>query len=422
MDRTDVLIVGGGIVGLGTGMALAETRRLAVTVVETEADLAHHQTGHNSGVIHSGLYYKPGSAKARNCAAGRELMYRFCADNGIPHDRCGKLVVATSERELPALAELERRGAANGLAGIRRVTAAEMREVEPHVAGIAGLRVPETGIVNYTAVAQVYAAKIAAAGGRVHTATKFVGCKREPDGLTVETTAGPVRAKLLVNCGGLYSDRVARLCGVDPGVQIVPFRGEYYELRPHAEHLCKHLIYPVPDAQLPFLGVHFTRMIGGGVECGPNAVLAFKREGYRLQDASLRDLWELARYGGFWKMARKFWWTGIGEMYRSFSRRAFWHALQALIPEVKFGDLVPAGAGVRAQAVEPSGKLVDDFFIRQAERMVHVLNAPSPAATASISIGRTIADMALKDLGLPQLGPDAGGTAVHFFPDGRASA
>jgi L-2-hydroxyglutarate oxidase len=309
-------------------------------------------------------------------------------------------VVATEERELPALAELERRGAANGLQGVRRVSVAEMREIEPHVAGIAGLRVPETGIVNYKAVCAVYATRINAASGRIATSTKFLGCRREPDGLIAETTAGPIRAKLLVNCAGLYSDRVAKLCGVEPGVQIVPFRGEYFELKPSAEQLCKHLIYPVPDASLPFLGVHFTRMIGGGVECGPNAVLAFRREGYKLSDMNARDLLEMARFAGFWKMARKFWWTGLGEIYRSFSRRAFWHALQRLIPEVKFSDLVAAGAGVRAQAVRPDGKLEDDFFIRQAERMIHVLNAPSPAATASISIGSTIAGMALKELGL----------------------
>jgi L-2-hydroxyglutarate oxidase len=421
VDTVDVVIVGGGIVGLGTGMALAEARKLSVAVIETEAEVARHQTGHNSGVIHSGLYYKPGSAKARNCAAGRELMYRFCADNGIPHDRCGKLVVATDERELPALAELERRGLANGLHGVTRVTAEQMREIEPHVRGVAGLRVPETGIVDYKAVARAYVAQIEAAGGQVRTATKFVGCKREADGLTVETTVGPIRAKLLVNCAGLYSDRVARLCGVEPGVQIVPFRGEYYELKPSAEFLCKHLIYPVPDARLPFLGVHYTRMIGGGVECGPNAVLAFRREGYRFRDVNLRDLWELARSGGFWKMSRKFWWTGMGEMYRSLSRRAFWHALRRLIPELKFADLVPAGAGVRAQAVEPSGKLVDDFFIRQADRMVHVLNAPSPAATASISIGRTVADMVLKELGLSRLGPPVAGTATHFLSEPPAA-
>lgn len=397
MHNTDVLIVGGGIVGLGTGLALAG--RASVTVVETEKHVAQHQTGHNSGVIHSGLYYKPGSAKARNCAEGRELLYRFCADNGIPHERCGKLVVATDATELPALEELERRGAANGLDNIRRLDREQLREIEPHVNGVAGLQVPQTGIVNYKAVAEVYARKIADAGGSVRTDAKFLGCKVETDALTAETTAGPIRAKLLVNCAGLYSDRVARLCGVEPGVRIVPFRGEYYELKPRAEHLCKHLIYPVPDARLPFLGVHFTRMIGGGVECGPNAVLAFRREGYHLTDASARDLLELAAYRGFWKMSRTFWRVGLHEMYRSLSRRAFWHALRKLIPEVGFHDLVKAGAGVRAQAVAPDGKLVDDFFTRQAPRMIHVLNAPSPAATASIAIGRSIAEMAVKELG-----------------------
>ncbi|MDY3559786.1 L-2-hydroxyglutarate oxidase [Gemmata sp. JC673] len=396
MHTTDVLIVGGGIVGLGTGLALAG--RATVTVIEAEGHLAQHQTGHNSGVIHSGLYYKPGSAKALNCAAGRELMYQFCAENGVPHDRCGKLVVATDESELPALAELERRGAANGLTGIQRLSAAEMREIEPHVNGVAALRVPETGIVNYKAVSEVYARKITDAGGSVHTGTQFLGCRTEQDALTAETNAGPVRAKLLVNCAGLHSDRVARLCGIEPGVRIVPFRGEYYELKPRAERLCRHLIYPVPDARLPFLGVHFTRMIGGGVECGPNAVLAFKREGYRFRDVDLSDLAELAVNPGFWKMARKFWRVGLHEMYRSLSRRAFWHALRKLIPEVSFHDLVPAGAGVRAQAVAPDGKLVDDFFVCQAPRMIHVLNAPSPAATASLAIGRSIADAVLKEL------------------------
>lgn len=396
MLNTDVLIVGGGIVGLGTALALCS--RKTVAVVEAEARVAEHQTGHNSGVIHSGLYYKPGSAKARNCAAGRELMYRFCEENGVPHERCGKLVVATSEAELPALEEITRRGTANGLVGLERLSPEQMREIEPHVRGVAGLRVRETGIVNYRAVSEVYARKIAEAGGTVSTGARFLGCKREANGIVAETTQGTVRAKLLVNCAGLHSDRVARLCGVDPGVKIVPFRGEYYELKPTAAHLCRHLIYPVPDPRLPFLGVHFTRMIGGGVECGPNAVLAFKREGYRFRDASLRDLFEYATYGGFWRMARKFWLTGAYEMYRSLSRRAFWHALRELIPDVGFHDIVPAGAGVRAQAVAPDGKLVDDFFIRQAERMIHVLNAPSPAATASLAIGQSIAEMAVKEL------------------------
>ncbi len=396
MNTSDVLIVGGGIVGTATAMALAD--RASVTVIEAENELATHQTGHNSGVIHSGLYYKPGSAKALNCAAGRELMYRFCAENGIPHDRCGKLVVATSQAELPALAELERRGAANGLIDLKRVNADEMREIEPHVRGVAGLRVGETGIVNYKAVTEAFARKITEAGGQIARSVRFLGCQREPGNLVVETNAGTVRAKLLINCAGLQSDRVARLCGIDSGVQIVPFRGEYYELKPHAEHLCKHLIYPVPDATLPFLGVHFTRMIGGGVECGPNAVLAFRREGYRFRNFSTKDTLELARYAGFWKMSSRFWLTGFGEMYRSLSRRAFWKALRKLIPTISFHDLMPAGAGVRAQAVTPDGKLVDDFFIRQGERMIHVLNAPSPAATASITIGQTIADMALKEL------------------------
>ncbi len=396
MHNTDVLIVGGGIVGLGTALALAS--RKSVAVVEAEARVAEHQTGHNSGVIHSGLYYKPGSAKARNCAAGRELMYHFCEENGVPHERCGKLVVATSEAELPALEEITRRGTANGLTGLERLSPEQMREIEPHVRGVAGLRVRETGIVNYRAVSEVYARKIAEAGSTVNTGVRFLGCTREAGGIVAETTRGTVRAKLLVNCAGLHSDRVARLCGVDPGVKIVPFRGEYYELKPTAAHLCRHLIYPVPDPRLPFLGVHFTRMIGGGVECGPNAVLAFKREGYRFRDASLRDLFEYATYGGFWRMARRFWLTGAYEMYRSLSRRAFWHALRKLIPDVGFHDIVPAGAGVRAQAVASDGKLVDDFFIRQAERMVHVLNAPSPAATASLAIGQSIAEMALNEL------------------------
>jgi L-2-hydroxyglutarate oxidase len=396
LQTSDVLIVGGGIVGLGTAMALAG--RASVTVIEAEREIAQHQTGHNSGVIHSGLYYRPGSAKALNCAAGRELMVRFCAENGIPHERCGKLVVATSEAELPALGVLEQRGRANGLAGVTRLSPAEMRAIEPHVAGVAGLRVPETGIVNYRAVAEGFARKVREAGGQVLTGTRFSGGRTEAGGVVVESTGDLLRARLLINCAGLQSDRVARRCGVEPGVRIVPFRGEYYELKPSAAHLCRHLIYPVPDPLLPFLGVHFTRMIGGGVECGPNAVLAFKREGYSRRDVSARDVLELAGYRGFWRMSRRFWRAGAEEMYRSLSRRAFWKSLRPLIPELSFHDIVPAGAGVRAQAVAPDGALVDDFFIRRAERQIHVLNAPSPAATASIAIGRTIADMAMKQL------------------------
>ena len=399
MDAADVIVVGAGIVGLATARALSQVRGLTVFVIEAESDVARHQTGHNSGVIHSGLYYKPGSVKARTCAEGREQLYAYCRERGVPHDRCGKVVVATDAREVAALEELERRGRANGLQDIVRLDAVGLREREPHVAGVAGLFVGETGIVDYTAVARAYAEDVKAAGGEIRLNSRFTGCRRETAGLVVETTAGPLRGRLLVNCAGLQSDRVARRCGVDPGVRIVPFRGEYYELAAGRTHLVRNLVYPVPDPRLPFLGVHFTRMIGGGVECGPNAVLAFRREGYRLRDASARDLWDYARSPGFWRMAARFWRTGLGEMHRSVSRRAFWRALQRLVPEVRLADIARAGAGVRAQAVDHRGKLVDDFFIRRAERMIHVLNAPSPAATASLSIGRAIADMARQELG-----------------------
>src|SRR5262245_52284501 len=313
----DIAIIGGGIVGAATALALSADRRLRLVVLEAEGRLAAHQTGHNSGVIHSGLYYKPGSAKARNCVEGRELLYRFCQENGIAHERCGKLVVAVDEAELPALAELERRGRANGLHGLRRLDAAELRRYEPHVSGVAGLFVPETGIVDYKGVTNAYAAKVRAAGGDVRLHARVVGCRRETGGLVLETTAGDVACRHLVNCGGLQADRVARMCGVEPGVQVIPFRGEYYELRPQSRRLVRNLIYPVPDPRFPFLGVHLTRMVGGGIEAGPNAVLAFCREGYRLGDVSLGDLWEMAKYRGFWNMARRFWRSGVEEMHRS---------------------------------------------------------------------------------------------------------
>lgn len=397
----DVAVIGGGIVGMATAMTLTRGGTTRVTVLEAEDRLAAHQTGHNSGVIHSGIYYKPGSAKARNCTEGRELLYRFCAENDIPHERCGKLIVATSAAELPALDEIARRGRANGLAGLRRLRAEELREYEPHVRGVAGVHVPDTGIVDFTAVTLAYARAVREAGGVVRTGARLLAVRRDGNGLALETTAGEFRARHLVNCAGLQSDRVARLCGIDPGVQIVPFRGEYYELAPGRTHLVRNLIYPVPDPRLPFLGVHFTRMIHGGVEAGPNAVLAFRREGYRMWQASGRDLAELAGSRGFWRMARRFWRTGVEEFYRSLSRRAFWLALRRLVPEVGFHDLVRAGAGVRAQAVTPDGRLVDDFHIRGTDRMIHVLNAPSPAATASISIGRSIAATAGREFGLP---------------------
>jgi L-2-hydroxyglutarate oxidase len=399
--RYDVAIIGGGIVGLATARAMTGSHRQALIVLEAEAAVATHQTGHNSGVIHSGLYYKPGSLKARNCVAGREAMYRFCAEHGLAHERCGKLVVATREHELAALAELERRGRANGLAGLRRLGPEEIKEHEPHVVGLAGLVVPETGIVDYEQVARAFAAEVTAAGGTVRTTSRVLACRPSGGEVVLETTGGAVACRGLINCAGLQSDRVARLCSVEPGLQIVPFRGEYYELVPERASLVRNLIYPVPDPRFPFLGVHFTRMVHGGVEAGPNAVLALKREGYGRLSFSSRDVLQMAAYRGFWRMVRKYAGMGLGELYRSFSKRAFVRSLQRLLPALRPQDVRAAGAGVRAQAVDPTGALVDDFRIVQAERMVHVLNAPSPAATASISIGESIADLAAETFGWP---------------------
>lgn len=390
----DVAIIGGGIVGLATALALTSQRSLGLIVLEAEDRLAAHQTGHNSGVIHSGLYYKPGSLKARNCVTGREALYRFCQEHQIAHERCGKIVVATQPEELPRLNSLEERGRANGLKGLRRLGPEEIKEYEPHVTGLAGLLVPETGIVDYRQVTETYARLVRQAGGAIQTQARFLAYHSQPNELRLETTEGEVRCRYLINCGGLQSDRVARLCGVEPGLQIVPFRGEYYELVPERQFLVKNLIYPVPDPQFPFLGVHFTRMIHGGVEAGPNAVLAFNREGYQRSSFSPGDSWEIATYNGFWRLAGKHWRMSLGEFHRSYSKQAFVKALQRLLPELKMEDVHPAGAGVRAQALEPSGALVDDFRIVEAKRMIHVLNAPSPAATASLSIGQTIAQMA----------------------------
>ncbi|MCK6627548.1 MAG: L-2-hydroxyglutarate oxidase [Anaerolineae bacterium] len=390
----DVAIIGGGIVGLATALALTSQGSLGLIVLEAEDRLATHQTGHNSGVIHSGLYYKPGSLKARNCVAGREALYRFCQEHQIAHDRCGKIVVATQPEELPRLNNLEERGRANGLKGLRRLGPEEIKAYEPHVTGLAGLLVPETGIVDYRQVAETYARLVRQAGGTIQTQARFLACHSQPNELRLETTQGEIRCRYLINCGGLQSDRVARLCGVEPGLRIVPFRGEYYELVPERQFLVKNLIYPVPDPQFPFLGVHFTRMIHGGVEAGPNAVLAFKREGYDRSSFSLADTWDIATYNGFWRLASRHWRMSLGEFHRSYSKRAFVKALQRLLPDLTIDDVHPAGAGVRAQALEPSGALVDDFRIVEAKRMIHVLNAPSPAATASLSIGQTIAQMA----------------------------
>ena len=396
----DVAVIGGGIVGCATAMALTKQRNISVVILEAESRLAAHQTGNNSGVIHSGLYYKPGSLKAKNCVSGREAMYKFCEKHGIAHERCGKVVVATSEKEIPTLEMLLERGIANGLKGLKRLKLEEIREYEPHVFGIDGLLVPETGIVDFNQVTEKFAEITQNRGGEVRLNTRVIGCKRYSDELVLETTQGEVHCKNLVNCAGLQSDRVAKMCGVEPGLKIVPFRGEYYKLVHEKEYLVKNLIYPVPDPEFPFLGVHFTRMIHGGIEAGPNAVLAFKREGYTKTSFSLRDTLETLTYGGFIKLAKRYWKTGFGEMYRSFIKGAFVKALQRLIPELQYDDVYPSGAGVRAQALEPTGALVDDFRLVEAERMVHVLNAPSPAATACISIGEKIAEMAIKNFNL----------------------
>jgi L-2-hydroxyglutarate oxidase len=391
----DVAVIGGGIVGMATAREfLTRAPGLSLIVLEAEDRPAAHQTGNNSGVIHSGLYYKPGSLKARYCVEGREAMYRFCGEHGVAHERCGKIVVATREEQLPALHELERRGRANGLQGLRVLGAEELREHEPHVAGRAGLLVTETGIVDYPQVTRTLADLIRTAGGTVRLNGRVLACHRKDGELVLETTQGEVPCRFLVNCAGLQSDRIAVLCGVRPGLQIVPFRGEYYELTTQRRHLVRNLIYPVPDPRFPFLGVHFTRMIHGGVEAGPNAVLALKREGYRWSQFSLRDLLGMASYGGFWRMVSRYWKTGLGELHRSLSKKAFLRALQELIPELAAEDIQPAGAGVRAQALTPEGALVDDFRIIVAERMVHVLNAPSPAATASLRIASHIVDEA----------------------------
>jgi L-2-hydroxyglutarate oxidase len=397
MNRTyDITIIGGGIVGTATALAILKEKSVALLLLEAESSLAAHQTGNNSGVIHSGLYYKPGSLKASNCTTGRDMMYAFCEEHKLPFDRCGKIVVATSTEDIPALNMLEERGKANGLSGIKRLSASEIKEYEPHSSGVDGLFVPQTGIVDYVAVTNKYADLIREKGGEIKTKSKLVSVKRDGNDLVLFTEHDEYRTKFIANCGGLQSDRIAKLFGVDPKLQIIPFRGEYYRLKKEKEYLVKNLIYPVPDPQFPFLGVHFTRMINGGVEAGPNAVLAFKREGYKKTDFSFRDILEMKLYPGFWKMGVKYYKMGFQEYRRSFSKELFVKSLQKLIPEIKYDDIEVGGAGVRAQALEPDGKLVDDFRIVEAKRMVHVLNAPSPAATASLSIGKTISEMVIK--------------------------
>ena len=400
-SRYNVIIIGGGVVGLG--VALEITRRfphLRLLLLEKEDCVARHQSGHNSGVIHSGVYYKPGSLKARLCVTGAAAMVEFCREHGIAHNVCGKVIVATHADELPRLEELRQRGEANGLTGLRMIGPEELREIEPHATGLRALVVPSTGVTDYALVCEKYAELISAAGGTVLLSAAATGIRRMPNEIVVETSRGVFSTASLINCAGLFSDRISQMAGDDPGVMIVPFRGEYYDLVPERAALVKALIYPVPDPRFPFLGVHFTRRITGRVDAGPNAVFALAREGYRHTDISLRDLASAAAFPGFWRMAGKHWRNALDEWHRSFSKPAFVRALQRLLPDVGEKDLVPGGSGVRAQALKPDGALVDDFQFVPSGKILHVLNVPSPAASASLTIGKAIVDTAAASLGL----------------------
>lgn len=402
-EPSDFLVIGAGIVGLATAWRLQQRYTdCSVTVLEAESHVAAHQSGHNSGVLHSGIYYKPGSARATCCRAGKAAMEAFCDEHQIPWDRCGKVVVATSQAELEALEKISLRAKANGVA-FERIDSDQLRELEPNAAGIAALHVPETGIVNYAVVCQKLAEQITARGGRIMFDAKVVSIQATERSISATTASASTasattanrqthHATKLINCGGLQCDRIAALSGVNPETRIVPFRGEYYELIPERETLVRNLIYPVPDPSFPFLGVHFTRMIDGGVECGPNAVLALSREGYDWTKIRVSDFTQTLRFGGFRKLARRHWKTGLGEMHRSLSKAAFVKALQKLMPCITASDLVRGRAGVRSQAVSPTGELVDDFLIQRSDSAIHVLNAPSPAATASLAIADNIVD------------------------------
>ncbi len=388
----DVIIVGAGIVGLATGVNLIQQKPgVRILILEKELKVAAHQTGHNSGVIHSGIYYKPGSLKALNCRRGYEKLLQFCNEHEIEYDICGKVIVATNENEIPYLETLYKRGLENGLEGLKILNEKELKEYEPYANGIKAIHVPQTGIIDFKKVAQKYADFIRGNGGEIIFNAFVKDAVEKTDKVEVVTRDVAYTSKYLITCAGLNSDRIAQTTSPHIPVQIIPFRGEYYKIKEEKKHLVKNLIYPVPDPNFPFLGVHFTRMIDGKVEAGPNAVLAFKREGYEKFDLSLRDTFETFTWPGFLKVAKKYWRTGFGEFYRSFSKKAFVEALQKLLPSITIDDIETGGSGVRAQACDYSGGLLDDFYIEKDKRVIHVLNAPSPAATASLAIGETIA-------------------------------
>jgi len=390
----DVIVAGAGAVGLSTAyQLLMQDPKLKVAVIEKENGVAQHQTGNNSGVIHSGIYYKPGSLKATNCINGYNQLLDFAREHNIPFDLCGKLIVATKKEELPLLDMLYERGKTNGLTNIQKFSPEQAREIEPYVSCIAAIRVPQTGIIDYKLVSQTLANCIQEKGGTIFLNENITNIAIQSSGKAIiSTSQNTYETKYFINCTGLYTDKIAELSGINPGIKIIPFRGEYYMLKPEKQYLVKHLIYPVPNPEFPFLGVHFTRMIGGGIEAGPNAVLAFKREGYKKTDINIKELFEILSYSGFHQIIRKYWKDGMAEMYRSWSKKAFTKSLQALIPDIQESDLLPGGAGVRAQACDSKGNLLDDFSIIKQGNTMHVLNAPSPAATSCLSIGKYLSE------------------------------
>ncbi len=399
----DVAIVGGGIIGLSTAMQLLErSPDLSIAVIEKEEQLAQHQTGHNSGVIHSGIYYRPGSWKSTFCVGGKERLLAFCDENEIEYDPCGKVIVATDESELGRLDDLYERGTANGVPDLEMVGPERLAEIEPHTYGVRALWAPHTGIVDYVRVANAYAGKFQSAGGDIFTGAAVTGARQTANGAALETQRGALQARHVVNCGGLYADRLAAMMGEQTDVRIIPFRGEYYKLAESSEGLVKGLIYPVPDPRFPFLGVHYTRNIHGYVEAGPNAVLAWAREGYQKSNINLGETAGSLAFPGFWKMTAKHWKTGMKEMHRSYRKSVFVNDLKKLIPEIRPEDLEPGGSGVRAQAVSKSGAILDDFHILRGQHALHVLNAPSPGATSSLAIGEYLSDLAIQDFGLPE--------------------
>lgn len=402
-EEYDIIVIGGGIIGLATAMQLTQGYPgYKIAVLEKESKLAQHQTGHNSGVIHAGIYYAPGSSKGNLCVSGGEMLIRFCDKHSIPYKICGKLIVATNQSQLQGLNELHRRGTANGARGLEVVGPEKLKELEPHAAGIKGIYSPNTGIVDFSAVTKAYAREMVETGGNIFIKTKVLKITKRSGTLYIHTNNGEMKAKNLINCAGLYADRIARSMGANVDLRIVPFRGEYYSIRSSRSNLVNSLIYPVPDPKMPFLGVHFTRRIDGTIEAGPNAVLALAREGYQKMNMNKGDILDILAYPGFWRMSKIHWQVGMKEVYRSLFKRAFHKSLQKLVPDIKLEDLCNPGAGVRAQAIDRKGKLLQDFSIARSPNAIHVLNAPSPAATASLAISQHITYLAQKSFGLPK--------------------